>query len=46
MRVSLASKTSGQDGKMSKDKSIRAKILVVDDERGAREALQVILEDD
>ncbi|MEJ2429808.1 MAG: sigma-54 dependent transcriptional regulator [Deltaproteobacteria bacterium] len=31
---------------MSKDKSIRAKILVVDDERGAREALQVILEDD
>jgi DNA-binding NtrC family response regulator len=31
---------------MSKDKSIKAKILVVDDEQGARDALQVILEDD
>ena len=31
---------------MSGEKSIRAKILVVDDEQGARDALQVILEDD
>ena len=31
---------------MSKDKSIKAKILVVDDEQGARDALQIILEDD
>jgi DNA-binding NtrC family response regulator len=31
---------------MSKDKFIKAKILVVDDEQGARDALQVILEDD
>ena len=31
---------------MSKDKSIKAKILVVDDEQGARDALQVIVEDD
>ena len=31
---------------MSKVKSIKAKILVVDDEEGARDALQVILEDD
>ena len=31
---------------MSRDKSIKAKILVVDDEQGARDALQVILEDD
>lgn len=33
-------------GSMSKKKSIQAKILVVDDEQGARDALQVILEDD
>ena len=31
---------------MSKEKSIKAKILVVDDEQGARDALQIILEDD
>jgi DNA-binding NtrC family response regulator len=31
---------------MSKKKSIKAKILVVDDEQGARDALQIILEDD
>jgi PleD family two-component response regulator len=31
---------------MSRDKIIKAKILVVDDEQGARDALQVILEDD
>ncbi|MGD8923697.1 MAG: sigma-54 dependent transcriptional regulator [Syntrophobacterales bacterium] len=31
---------------MSKEKSVKAKILVVDDELGARDALQVILEDD
>ena len=31
---------------MSKEKSIKAKVLVVDDEQGARDALQVILEDD
>ena len=31
---------------MSRDKTIKAKILVVDDEQGARDALQVILEDD
>jgi DNA-binding NtrC family response regulator len=30
---------------MSKQKSIKAKVLVVDDEQGARDALQVILED-
>ena len=31
---------------MSREKTIQAKILVVDDEQGARDALQVILEDD
>ncbi len=31
---------------MSREKTIKAKILVVDDEQGARDALQVILEDD
>jgi len=31
---------------MSKQKSTKAKILVVDDEKGARDALQVILEDE
>ncbi len=31
---------------MGKEKSIKAKILVVDDEQGARDALQIILEDD
>jgi DNA-binding NtrC family response regulator len=31
---------------MSKQKSAKAKILVVDDEKGARDALQVILEDE
>jgi DNA-binding NtrC family response regulator len=31
---------------MSRDRSIKAKILVVDDEQGARDALQVILEDE
>ena len=31
---------------MSEEKSIKAKVLVVDDEQGARDALQVILEDD
>jgi DNA-binding NtrC family response regulator len=31
---------------MSKEKFIKAKILVVDDEQGARDALQIILEDD
>lgn len=36
----------GHVGDMSKKKSIKAKILVVDDELGARDALQVILEDD
>ena len=37
---------SKDDGAMSKKKSIQAKILVVDDEQGARDALQVVLEDD
>ena len=31
---------------MSKKKSVKGKILVVDDEQGARDALQIILEDD
>jgi DNA-binding NtrC family response regulator len=31
---------------MGSDKSVKAKILIVDDEQGARDALQVILEDD
>ncbi len=31
---------------MAKERSIKAKILVVDDEQGARDALHVILEDD
>ena len=31
---------------MSRNKSVKAKILIVDDEQGARDALQVILEDD
>jgi DNA-binding NtrC family response regulator len=40
--------SSGQnwDKTMSKEKTIKAKILVVDDEQGARDALQIILEDD
>jgi DNA-binding NtrC family response regulator len=39
-------KNVNPNGAMSKEKSIKAKVLVVDDEQGARDALKVILEDD